>query len=142
MVRPSDNARSEPREFTYVPSNYKPGCKRPRHDFSSSSYDSSMSYGSNDLPLDVSNLNIQNTLNVANVNPIINNTMNNSWDTNKLLSSEELMVAVNNIDSNELKRLFAQFGDEYTSCISNVLDAPAADKKLGSIRVASTQSLM
>ncbi|KAJ8914585.1 hypothetical protein NQ315_017290, partial [Exocentrus adspersus] len=44
LVRPSDNARSEAREFTYVPSSYKPGSKRPRHaDYSSSSYDTGMS---------------------------------------------------------------------------------------------------
>lgn len=149
LVRPSDMARSEPREFTYVPSNFKPGSKRPRNDYSSSSYDSSMSYNSNDLPLDVSNLNIQNTLNITNVSPAntpnvsntVNNTVNNSWDTNKLLSSEELMMAVTNIDSNELRRLFEQFGPEYTSCLSNVIDAPA-DRKIGTVRVASAQTLM
>ncbi|XP_018565825.1 nuclear factor NF-kappa-B p110 subunit isoform X2 [Anoplophora glabripennis] len=150
LVRPSDMARSEPREFTYVPSSIKPGSKRPRHDFSSSSYDSSSSYNSNDLPLDVSNLNIQNTLNVVTPNPVnninfnnlVNNTVN-SWDTNKLLSSEELMVAVNNIDSNELQRLFAQFGPEYASCLNSVVvDAPVAERKIGKVRVALAQTLM
>lgn len=43
LVRPSDNARSECKEFRYVPNNeFKPGSKRPRSSmYSSSSYNSS-----------------------------------------------------------------------------------------------------
>ncbi|KAJ8958305.1 hypothetical protein NQ318_017451 [Aromia moschata] len=101
LFRPSDQAKSEPREFTYMPvKKLKPGSKRPRYEnYSSSSYNSS-SVASDELPAPLS-----------------------SWNTADL--SAELQTAMTYIDSDEFRRLFDQFGDtdEYPSM---AVDAPRA----------------
>lgn len=134
LVRPSDNARSEPRQFTYLPSKFKPGGKRARYDYSSSSYDSS-NVGSDELPAVIKHLNLENNVPVQNeisVNNVsTNNVSNISWNAQDMLTSEELMVAMHNIDSDEFRRLFMQHEKEYSPFISNVLDAPQADRRMG-----------
>ncbi|KAK9881169.1 hypothetical protein WA026_014518 [Henosepilachna vigintioctopunctata] len=110
LVRPSDNARSEPKEFTYIPvqNQGRPGAKRSRPNEYSSDFDT-LSIGSENLPA---------TINLSGDFDIMSLTEN--------LDSEELRIAMSNIDSDEFNKIFARFGKEYESAdIERLsLDAP------------------
>ncbi|CAH0554865.1 unnamed protein product [Brassicogethes aeneus] len=88
LVRPSDNARSDPKEFIYTPSDniYRPGRKRPRSDGVSTSYDSS-NFPSDELPVTIAN------------------PQDTNWDTGLPNLSKEFLNACNNIDSAEFNQL-------------------------------------
>ncbi|XP_044756435.1 nuclear factor NF-kappa-B p110 subunit-like [Coccinella septempunctata] len=106
LVRPSDNARSEPKEFQYTPaSNYgKPGSKRARpNDFDSSEYDTASSAGSAGsvaIPRTIENM--SNELNDIRINDI---------------DSEELNKLINDINSDEFREIFNKNKSEYESAI-------------------------
>ncbi|XP_074038892.1 nuclear factor NF-kappa-B family member relish isoform X2 [Leptinotarsa decemlineata] len=116
LVRPSDNARSEPRDFRYIPNKtlFKQGNKRARYDYSSSSYDSS-NIGSEELPAVINELTLENT----------NNPLNNLSIPSGL--SEELQKAMQNIDSDEFKKIFTENLEEYTSIVMST-DAPKSSQ--------------
>ncbi|KAJ8984884.1 hypothetical protein NQ317_002724 [Molorchus minor] len=116
LVRLSDEARSEPREFKYMPSKYKPGSKRPRNEsYSSSSYTSSAKNSEELLPIVINNLNLGNQ-------PSLDLSFNdiNEFIQEKPLSSEEYARAISDMDSNEFRNLFELVSNEY----STALDAP------------------
>ncbi|XP_060525555.1 nuclear factor NF-kappa-B p110 subunit isoform X2 [Cylas formicarius] len=121
LVRPSDNAKSEWKEFTYVPNyEFKPGAKRPRSSlYSSSSYNSS-SLSSGELPATIQNL--------GNIGS--GNTFQevNSWGNcpaGGILNEEQMNMAMKDIDSDEFNTLFSMFGGVYgEELISNVRDSP------------------
>lgn len=74
-MRPSDGAKSEPKEFIYTPKScYKIGSKRPK-----TSYSSFDSYNSNELPLTLKNL---------------SNPSQNNFD----VSSDKLEEIIKNMD--------------------------------------------
>lgn len=100
LERPSDSARSEPKEFTYIVSPFKPGSKRPRPNFDSSSYDTSLA--SDELPVPINNLSISNSPNQLLDEPQFE------------ITSAELQQAMTNIDSDEFQRLFSEFGPDYS----------------------------
>ncbi|EEZ97717.1 relish [Tribolium castaneum] len=107
LERPSDRSRSEAKEFTYTPSSsvYKPGAKRARTSYDTS-YDSSLP--SDELPLPINNLCIDNTPGLLD-------------DVQLEVTSDDLQQAMTNIDSEEFRRLFNEFGQDY----SLVVDAPS-----------------
>ncbi|XP_044262908.1 nuclear factor NF-kappa-B p110 subunit isoform X2 [Tribolium madens] len=111
LERPSDRARSEPKEFTYTPSSnvYKPGSKRARTSYDTS-YDSSLP--SDELPLPISNLCIENSPNLLD-------------DVQLEVTSDDLQQAMANINSEEFRRLFNEYGQDY----SLVVDAPSRGLK-------------
>lgn len=124
LERPSDRARSEPKEFCYTPNgnSYKPGAKRARPSYgTSSSYDSSLA--SDELPVTIHNLTINNQshsaqhlLTSSDYPPLLVEGENID------LSSAELQQAMTNIDSAEFRKLFTEFGDDYDMCVTT--DAP------------------
>lgn len=124
LERPSDKSRSEPKEFIYIPSNnsYKPGTKRPRNVYDSSSYDSS--WTSDELPVPIKDLTIDafNTPNL--LLPIID--------------SNELNQAANNINSDEFAQLFEAFGEDYLSCIEGDGDTtpPVFEPEMGPVEIS------
>ncbi|KAI4459558.1 nuclear factor nf-kappa-b protein [Holotrichia oblita] len=99
LERPSDGSRSEPREFTYIPSsqNYKTGMKRPRTSMYSSSEYSSSSLNSAEIPTTLEAL--QNGCEVT---------------------SADLHAALENIDSDEFRKIFyenyTEFNGLQTDC--------------------------
>ncbi|KAG5891588.1 hypothetical protein JTB14_022253 [Gonioctena quinquepunctata] len=99
LVRPSDNARSEARNFRYIPNKHpsKPGQKRARYEYSSSSYDSS-NIGSDELPAVINDLHIQTN------NPLIGTYSG---------LSEEICKAMQDINSDEFKKIFDENLEEY-----------------------------
>jgi nuclear factor NF-kappa-B p105 subunit len=115
LERPSDRARSEAKEFAYTVSSniYKPGSKRARPSYESSSYDTSLA--SDELPVPINNLYIEN------------NPVGLLEDVQLEVTSSELQHAMNNINSDEFERLFKDFGSEY----SLATDAPAVGFKKG-----------
>lgn len=90
LIRPSDGARSEPKEFTYVPCDniYRPG-KRARTSCSASN---SYSYDSSNLP--------------SNELPAVLNTGVNSWENPVLLNSRELENVRDEINSEDFNRVY------------------------------------
>ncbi|CAH1173836.1 unnamed protein product [Phaedon cochleariae] len=111
LVRPSDMARSEPRDFRYIPNKdiYKAGRKRARYDYSSStSYDSS-NIGSDELPV---------VLNALQMDPSHN--ILSGLNTSNL--SEELKKAMDDMNSDEFKKIYNANWEEITSIFE--LDAP------------------
>lgn len=126
LERPSDRARSEPKEFSYTSNGntYRPGAKRARSSYvTNSSYDSSLA--SDELPVTIHNLSINNQnlpasqlLTLSDYPSIIPPLEGANID----LSSAELQQAMTNIDSAEFRKLFTEFGDDYDMCVTT--DAP------------------
>ncbi|XP_076250136.1 nuclear factor NF-kappa-B family member relish isoform X2 [Rhynchophorus ferrugineus] len=108
LVRPSDNARSECKEFRYVPNNeFKPGSKRPRSSmYSSSSYNSS-SMSSSEIPATVNNFSA-----AGNPATIQNYELGGSWN-GQILTNEQIATAITDINSDEFISLFNTIEDEY-----------------------------
>ncbi|KAL3277723.1 hypothetical protein HHI36_013066 [Cryptolaemus montrouzieri] len=100
LVRPSDNARSDTKTFTYIPmqSQGRPGSKRSRpNDFDSKDYDTPLSIGSDILPTTIQN--ISGDLDILNL------AAN--------LDSDDLLKAYTDINSDEFTKLYARFSNEY-----------------------------
>ncbi|RZC35454.1 nuclear factor NF-kappa-B p110 subunit [Asbolus verrucosus] len=122
LERPSDRARSEPKEFTYIVSsnNYKPGAKRARPSYdNNSSYDTSLA--SDELPVPINNLYIEN------IPSILDNV-------ELQVTSGELQQALTNINSDEFQRIFNDFGSEYsmvTGAAEVTTDSPMGFGKKG-----------
>nr|WMZ41593.1 relish-2 protein [Altica viridicyanea] len=104
LIRPSDGARSESREFKYIPNKniLKPGQKRARYDYETSSSYSISNVGSGDLPLPINNLQIDQNMGspLSNFSGVL---------------SDELKNAMNNINSEEFQKMFSEYGQEYIS---------------------------
>ncbi|XP_045468079.1 nuclear factor NF-kappa-B p110 subunit isoform X2 [Harmonia axyridis] len=100
LVRPSDNAKSEPMTFTYtpVPKHCKPGAKRARpNDFDSGDYDTgSSSIGSAAIPRTIQHI-----------------TENFSGISFSDIDSAELNKLIGDIDSKEFNNLFNENKNEY-----------------------------
>ncbi|XP_063906696.1 nuclear factor NF-kappa-B p105 subunit isoform X2 [Zophobas morio] len=113
LERPSDRARSEAKEFTYTVSSniYKPGSKRARPSYDSSSYDTSLA--SDELPVPINNLCLENS-----PTGLLD-------DVQLEVTSAELQQAMRNINSDEFQRIFNDFGQDY----SLATDAPNEFKK-------------
>ncbi|XP_050293239.1 nuclear factor NF-kappa-B p105 subunit isoform X2 [Anthonomus grandis grandis] len=106
LMRPSDNARSEWKEFRYVPNNeFKPGVKRPRPSNygSSSSCYSSGSLKSNELPTTVRTV-AQTTAETS--NSFFSPSVANSWNQVELITNEQLHLAMQDVDSDEFKMVY------------------------------------
>ncbi|CAG9859358.1 unnamed protein product [Phyllotreta striolata] len=117
LVRPTDGARSEPRDFRYIPNknNYKTGQKRARYDYSYSYSSSTSNFGSDELPVPISTLQIGQP---AQAQPVEFGPLNVPSGL-----SDEIKKAIDNIDSDEFKRIFVEHGESFMSLD---LDAPAA----------------
>lgn len=86
LVRPSDNAKSEPKEFTYIPTNdYRPGMKRARNFYS---YDSS-DLDSDELPTTLNSFKLTDKELIQEFN----------------MNSDELERAIQLADSEEFNKL-------------------------------------
>ncbi|XP_030761906.1 nuclear factor NF-kappa-B p110 subunit isoform X2 [Sitophilus oryzae] len=123
LVRPSDNARSESKEFRYVPNNeFKPGTKRPRSSiYSSNSYNSS-SLGSTEIPLTVPNM----------ADPIgTYPDLPNSWNSGIFHNSEQFLNAIKDVNSDEFTEMYNLFEAEYPEgdFLSNVRDGLSVTRK-------------
>lgn len=96
LQRPSDGARSEPKDFAFTPCEITLGKKRPR--YNSEDYSSSQ-FSTEDLPL---------TLNHISPSYEIQTVSN---PTNEYVNSEDLEAALhrNNVDSSELDNLYKSF---------------------------------
>ncbi|XP_050510448.1 nuclear factor NF-kappa-B p110 subunit isoform X2 [Diabrotica virgifera virgifera] len=109
LVRPSDQARSEAREFRYVPNKNmaKPGQKRARYDYySSSSYDSS-NVGSEELPA------VINTLQIGQDSHMSFNNIPSGL-------SDEIKRALTDMNSDEFQQLHDAHADEYLTLLENL----------------------
>ncbi|XP_072391464.1 nuclear factor NF-kappa-B p110 subunit isoform X1 [Diabrotica undecimpunctata] len=108
LVRPSDQARSEAREFRYIPNknNIKPGQKRPRYDYSSSSYDSS-NVGSEELPA---------VINTLQIGPDAHMSFNNIPSG----LSDEIQRALADINSDEFRKIHDAHAEEYNHLLENL----------------------
>ncbi|CAG9768669.1 unnamed protein product [Ceutorhynchus assimilis] len=105
LVRPSDSARSEMREFRYIPNNdYKTGYKRPRSCLDSSSSYDSKSVNSKELPVTITAaVQTQNMFALPNAN---------SWNQQPPLTDDQLNTAMNDFNSDEFKLLFERVASE------------------------------
>ncbi|CAH1114209.1 unnamed protein product [Psylliodes chrysocephalus] len=132
LFRPSDGARSEPRDFRYIPNKpiFKAGQKRPRYDYGSSSYSSS-NPGSEELPVPIDNLQLEQSPIFSEMSPL-------SVPSGL---SEEIKRAMNNINSDEFRRIFDAHMDEYVS-VCETTDAPKVAENMQLITRRKTEALL
>ncbi|KAF2880445.1 hypothetical protein ILUMI_25723 [Ignelater luminosus] len=134
LQRPSDGARSEPKDFTYTPSKIIHNRKRPR--FTSSSYSSS-NFSSDELPLTINNLpdtqeyNFPRPVGQTFVGPnlVVNSEeLNEALRHDKINSAEFEKLCNSLITSEPIQDLYADLTAE--DLRSLVMDAPKMiDKK-------------
>lgn len=106
LVRPSDNAKSEPKEFRFVPNNeFKPGSKRARCSMDTSSSYNSGSLSSSELPATIPNNNA-----VLPQHGSVSIPSANSWTQNELITDEHMRVAMMDYNSDEFRELFETYG--------------------------------
>ncbi|XP_066251722.1 nuclear factor NF-kappa-B p110 subunit isoform X1 [Euwallacea similis] len=122
LVRPSDNARSEWKEFRFVPNNeFKPGSKRPRSSYESSSSYNSGSVCSSELPAT-----IPNSVAAMHVHQHSASSLPsaNSWNQNELFTDDQLERALSDMDSDEFDYLFGMFESVLPNDV-NTMDGPS-----------------
>lgn len=125
LFRPSDEARSEPREFRYIPNqDIKTGVKRRRYDYSSSySISDNDSY---ELPLTINstvNTNQQNRDQIQ-ADPFGSGNLNLVIPENL---SDELQRALRDFGSTEFQNLFNNNKEAINDLFA--LDAPQNDTR-------------
>lgn len=113
LFRPSDESRSDPREFRYIPNRDKPGGKKRRYDYSSS-YNSS-DYASDELPSTINNIKTEQDHNLIQMNAPINSSLSLPIPDNL---SEELQKAMLDYDSVAFKNLFNKHCVEFQELIA------------------------
>lgn len=119
LVRPTDDARSEPRKFRYVPNkDVQPGMKRRRYDYSTSY--SSSEFGSDELPTTLVNVKTEQEKEKIQINapPLVDNLSFPIPDN----LSEELKKAMTEYDSAEFQNLFHKYSDEISTLFAT--DSP------------------
>lgn len=122
LVRPSDNAKSEPKEFRFVPNNeFKPGSKRPRCSMDISSSYNSGSLSSSELPATIPNNN-----GVLSQRGSVSIPSANSWNQSELINEEHMKIAMMDYNSDEFTELFK----EYESLLPNENSLNAIDGHL------------
>lgn len=125
LVRPSDNAKSEPKVFRFVPNNeFKPGSKRPRCSMDTSSSYNSGSLSSSELPATIPNNNA-----VLPQHSIVSIPSANSWNQTELINDEHMKNALMDYNSEEFRELF----EEYLPILSNENSSNAVDGQYTSI---------
>lgn len=118
LFRPSDEARSEPREFRYLPNeNGQPGSKRRRYDYSSS-YKSS-DFGSDELPSTICNIKAEQEQDRIQINAPISGSSSLNIPENL---SEELQRALADFNGRDFQNLFNKHSDELSAYFTT--DAP------------------
>ncbi|KAL1505521.1 hypothetical protein ABEB36_005069 [Hypothenemus hampei] len=119
LVRPSDNARSEWKDFRFVPSSeFRPGSKRSRSNYDSSSSFNSNSMCSNDIPATIPTM-------ISHQQLAFTNSIGDSWNQDKLFTDDQLSKALNDIHSDEFNKLFDSVSLEMPSYVfENVVDSP------------------
>ncbi|XP_048516880.1 nuclear factor NF-kappa-B p110 subunit isoform X3 [Dendroctonus ponderosae] len=122
LVRPSDSAKSEWKEFRFIPSNeFRPGSKRPRSNgYETSSTYNSSSLNSVDLPATIPHNLAQ--CEAQNQRPIsLPNT--NSWNQSDIISDEQMDIALRDINSTEFGILFEEYAvNEFDTVDQNTVD--------------------
>lgn len=92
------------------------GQKRPRYEYSTEYESSNM--GSDELPVVISGMNLETTATTNATVPNLNGIPSGL--------SDEITKAINNIDSDEFKRLFTEYQEDYTNLLD--FDAPRIDR--------------
>lgn len=142
LQRPSDGARSEPKDFTYTPSKIMHNRKRAR--FTSSSYSSS-NFSSDELPLTITNLpNAQEYnfprpvgQNFVGPNVVVNSEeLNDALRHDKINSAEFEKLCNSLITSEPIQDLYADLTAE--DLRSLVMDAPKMMDKKPVVKAQST----